>query len=255
MTGVLTLAWIGAAQARVLWVSDSFDGSRSELFELDADTGAVLSSIPGPGPYADALSFANDGQSIFVLDSSPSGSLVSTVWEVDLTGSVLNNFEIETDAEGLTILADGSLVIGGGNGNVVAFVDQSDGSFISSFTPANNVFGLASNGADRLFALGISGVIDTYDFSGNLLGSLNTGIGGTTLGLAYTGDSFFVTSTGSTVWEVDLAGNILNSFNGPGPFTEGADFPFGIQVPVPEPGSLFLLGLGLVGLAYRKRRG
>jgi len=61
------------AHALTLWASDSQDGTRSKLYELDAVTGAVLSELDGPGEFADALSFSNDGQSIFVLDSSVAG--------------------------------------------------------------------------------------------------------------------------------------------------------------------------------------
>ena len=57
-----------ASAAPSLWASDSTDGTASFLYELDASTGAVLSTLPSPGVFADALSFSNDGQSIYVLD-------------------------------------------------------------------------------------------------------------------------------------------------------------------------------------------
>jgi len=247
------------AQALSLWASDSLSGPGGAvgpgIYELDASTGAVLSSIIGfsaPGTFADALSFAPDGQSIFVLDSSTN----STVRQIDLTGAILNQFSVALDAEDLTILADGTLIIGGGTSNSVAQVNPLTGAIISQFTPTRSLFGLASDGAGTLFGLTIDGIIDSYDLVGNLLTSLTTGVAGSTLGLAYSGSSFFVAATGSTISEVNLAGVVINSFAGPAGFTEGLDFPEGVQVnpSAPEPGTMALLGLALGGFALTRRR-
>jgi sugar lactone lactonase YvrE len=248
------------SQAISLWASDSDAGSFSTLFELNPATGAVLSSIPGPGTFADALSFTTDGQNIWVLDSSPSpGNPAgpSNVFRIDLTGAVQQSFQVALDAEGLTVLADGTLLIGGGNSGVIATVNPTTGAVVSSFPVQTSVNGMASNGVDRIFGLTISGVIDTYDLAGNLLSSLATGAAGNTLGLAFTGNSFFIASTGSTIYEVDLTGAVINSYSGPGPFTEGLDFPEGIQVnPIPEPMTvtLCMVGLAALGVSRRRRR-
>lgn len=243
-----------AHAARILWASDSDGGSSSTLFKLDADTGAVLGSLPGPGTYADALSFANDGQSIFVLDSSTN----SDVYQIDLAGNILNNFDVALDAEGLTVLRDGSLVIGGGGSNTIAFVNSTTGAILSQFTPVAAIYGMASNGVDRLYGLRIDGSIDTYDLAGNHLGNLSTGVSGVTLGLAYTGSSFFIASTGSTITEISLTGTFIRSYAGPGPFTEGLDFPAVQTSAVPEPSTLALAGIGgvigLLGYARRRRQ-
>ena len=94
------------AHALTLWASDSQDGTHSKLYELDAATGTVLSELDGPGAFADALSFSNDGQSIYVLDSSVAGHYgqISNIWQIDLGGNVLGQFEVGLDGEGVTVL-------------------------------------------------------------------------------------------------------------------------------------------------------
>lgn len=239
---------VQTTQANSLWASDSGNGTSSTLFELDPLTGAVLDSIPGPGVFSDALSFANDGKSIYVLDSSTN----SDVYQIDLNGAVLNSYSIPLDAEGLTILADNSLWIGGGVSGVIRNVNPVNGALISQFPVANQIFGMASNGTDTLYGIRINGVIDAYALDGTLLGSTPTSVSGTTLGLAYTGDGFYIASVGSRITKIDLAGNTLFSFQGPGSFTEGLDFPEGVQVPpppVPDAGSTAaLLALGAAAL-------
>ena len=165
-----------------LWASDSSTDSRSStLFELDSTTGAVLSSIPGPGDNADALSFTNDGNFIWVLDSSFDNQDDSWVYRVDLAGNVVQRLYVHLNAEGLTVLQDNTLVIGapsifGDPSGVIAFVDPLTGRINSSFSVQNAVLGLASNGVDRIYGLQPDGIIDTYDLFGNLLGSLTTGV-------------------------------------------------------------------------------
>jgi hypothetical protein len=252
------------AHALTLWASDSQDGTHSKLYRFDVATGEVLNNLDGPGAFADALSFSNDGQSIFVSDSSVDGNngQISNIWQIDLTGNVLNRFEVGLDAEGLTVLADGTLVVGGGTSGVVAFVDPNEGTITSAFNVRNDLYGMSSDGFGNIFGLTANGIIETYSLSGLLLNSLSTQAEGFTLGLAYTGDSFFVSSLTDMVYEIGLDGSLLGSFISPGPFTEGLDFPAIQTAPVPEPSTviLFALGIGIVGVAtggkqfFRKQR-
>jgi MYXO-CTERM domain-containing protein len=250
---MMACALAAEARAGSIWASDSTNGTASFIYELDSTTGAVLQTISGPGTFADAISFTPDGLNIWVLDSFTN----SDVYRIDLTGTVLHSFSVSLDAEGLTILADGSLWIGGGNSGVIANVDPVTGAILSSFVVSADIFGMASNGIDRLYGLRIDGVIDEYDLTGSLLGSTPTGAAGTTLGLAASsGGGFFIASAGSTIYEVDAGGTVVNSFAGPGPFTEGLDAPIGIQVstvPLPSGAALGLVGLALLALRGRRR--
>ena len=153
------------------------------------------------GDNADALSFTNDGNFIWVLDSSFDNQDDSWVYRVDLAGNVVQRFSVHLNAEGLTVLQDNTLVIGapsifGDPSGEIAFVDPLTGRINSSFSVQDAVVGLASNGVDRIYGLQPDGIIDTYDLFGNLLGSLTTDVEDT-LGLAFTGEFFYISGDGN----------------------------------------------------------
>jgi sugar lactone lactonase YvrE len=243
---------MGDLRAAPLWVSGSTPDA--VLFELDSTNGSLVRTLDVPGDYADALSFSNDGQSIWLLDSS-NNSTVRRVRASD--GALEQSFFLSIDAEGLTVLGSGTLVIGGGSSGRIAFVNPATETETSSFNVARQVYGLSSNGVDRIYGLTIDGDIDVYNLSGTLLNSIGTPAAGTTLGLAFTGSSFFIVNTEHDLYEVDLTGALIRTLAVPGSnrFTEGLDFPVGIQIPdnnIPEPSTLALLGVALLG-AWRVR--
>jgi hypothetical protein len=210
--GALACA-VGAAQANTLWAGASID---NVIYELDPANGTVLSSIPGPGTFIDGVAWAADGNSLWVADSYT----VSTMYQIDPTGAILTSFAADINAEGIEVLNDGTLAIAGGSSGVLIY--DASGNLLSQF--AANAVGIDSNGVDTLYTLSTDARIDTYTLDGTLLDSIQTGLSPTTLGLAYTGSGFFVARPGSTIYELDLSGNLLNSFAGPDGFTEGLDF-------------------------------
>ena len=225
--GALALS-VGAAQANTLWAGATRDNM---IYELDPANGNILSSIPGPGTWTDGVAWAADGGSLWVADSYT----VSTIYQIDPTGAILTSFAADFDAEGIEVLNDGTLAIGSED---AVYLYDSSGNLLSQF--AANAVGLDSNGVDTLYTLSTDARIDTYTLDGTLLDSIQTGLKETTLGLAYTGTGFFVAKPGSTIYELDLSGNLLNSYAGPDEFTEALDFP------QPEPCPWDLNGNGTV---------
>lgn len=238
------------AEAGVLWASVPGTGNSSTLYGLDSTNGKVLGSIALPFNRADDFSFSNDGQSIWVVDTS-----FWYVNHIDLAGNLLSQYFVTSDVTCLAVLPDDTIAVGGSDG--IHILDPSTGGafiFVFQFDIAS----LASNGVDRVFSIDEYGYINTYDLYGNILDSLWTDMKDTR-GLAYTGTSFLIASAGGTIQEIDpITGDLINSFAGPRGFTGGLDFVADGQAPpspVPEPTSVLMMlaGVGMV-LAWRQHR-
>jgi hypothetical protein len=248
VTGAMALLLLAAnAPAGILWASDS--GSGSHIYRLNSDTGAQISSFIGPGPYADAVVLDNSGTFLHIADSSPGAT--SRIWRTTLTGTVISSILVPYDLEGMTQLANGNLVISDVNTNPgsIVTINPVSGAVISSFTPVAQEAGLDTDGTSLIYGVRTNGLIDTYTLTGTVVGSpINSGLTGTVLGLAYTGSSFFVSST-TGIREVTPGGALIRSYAAPGTFTEGLDYV------VPEPTSLAATAaLALAALARRRSR-
>jgi DNA-binding beta-propeller fold protein YncE len=106
------------------------------------------------------------------------------------------------------------------------------------------------------------GTYDVYDLNGNLVTSnLFTTPNGEGTGIAFDGTNFYVSNIfGGQVWEYSSGGVLLNTLtlsgypNGFAPLVEDLSFNYQQVLGTPEPGTLVMLGTGVLGLAGVIRR-
>ena len=106
------------------------------------------------------------------------------------------------------------------------------------------------------------GTYDVYDLNGNLVTSnLFTTPNGEGTGIAYDGSHFFVSNIfGGQVWEFSNTGTLMTTLtlsgwqSGYTPLVEDLSFNYQQVLGTPEPGTLVMLGTGVLGLAGMLRR-
>lgn len=189
-----------------------------------------------------------------------------TLGNPDLSGLTLtpNVYTVHAGVSNLTTLLGALTLDGLGNANAV-WVFQMDSSLITSPGSVVNVINTGS-GAGVFWDVRSSATLDTTtSFQGNILALtsivLNTGA---TIGcgraLANTGNVTMDTNTIGTGCTTDLGGSTTllagsNGLSGGLTVPVGGGIPIALPfAPIPEPATLTLLGLGLAGLGFSRRR-
>lgn len=237
-------------------------GLLQSYFLADGDSN-VLVEIQGTSVVNEYSTFSL-GYPIAVRDSIWLGHRDDVgATEYDLSGNATGSTSVGGNA--FSQLLDGASGVGVNYG-----VECCGG--INSVTIANSdwsnqqiLFNLSQGGSgisydpisDSLFISTFGSTVFNYDLSGNLINSFN--LTGSLAALAYEGasDSFWAFDRISAgMVQFDRAGNTLDSFVVSGLVNRnywGGEIAFG-SVDVPEPSTLAILSLGILGLAGRRKK-
>jgi len=239
-----------------------------DINKLNGDTGAIVDSFAVPGRTGLGASVAIVGNTAYYTQLGD-----TNVYKYDVTTHAFGGtaFTIANDPgiNGITVDSGGHLWFAGGSGAPLREYSTA-GVLLSTHafpTPANAyrdgsvVFGnfVVANRGDQ------QGPYDKYNLSGgntpltyNTQPFINAGFGSN--GIAFNGVNFYTSDEQAhKVSKWDINGNFVSIANlDPGSRYENWTFASQDIVPPPpvaEPLSLALLGMGVLGIAVRRRRG
>ena len=242
------------------------------VLRLNGTTGSVINSLFASVGDAAGLAFGPTGN-LFVVSSSDPGAL--TVLN-GTTGAVITTVDaggILMDPEGITLGPDKSIYVAGGDGDNVLKFNGTTGAFLGTFV-ATDSGGLTSargvafgpDGNLYVASFGTNQILEYNGTSGAFIGVFASATGACSA-LALPRDltfgpngNLFVGSFGSgDIFEFNgSTGACMSDFvpSGTGGLAGPTFLLFGKGggASVPEPGTLSLLALALVGMAVRSRR-
>jgi sugar lactone lactonase YvrE len=255
------------AQTQLLY-GDNATGGAPYVYQIDPNTGNILNTYTN-------LQGAN-GRGAVVVGS--------TLYYTDATDNNVYAYNLTTQTQmGVAFSVAGSSALStmAYDGTNFWIGDYSGTNHAYLYTPTGTLLNTVSLGNCTGFCDGLEyfrqggvgylisnrcdafcGTYDVYDLNGNLVhANLFTTPSGEGTGIAWSGSGFFVSDifTGR-LFQYDMSGNLLNTLNltgypnGFSPLVEDLSFNYQQTLGTPEPGTLIMLGSGVIGLAGLLRR-
>ncbi|MBI3961565.1 MAG: PQQ-binding-like beta-propeller repeat protein [Deinococcus sp.] len=199
----------------VLYVADA---SSNAIFQVDPNSGTVLSSFPAPFTLSDvgACGLAATRQALYLTDAFNT----SDVYVLDpASGTVLTSFPKAFDAIDALGFGLNEIIALDYDGDVVSTLDPVSGVETNALFLSDDLIGGADFGSDRLFVTGGDNQLFELDpATGGVLQSFSLPGDGFYTGVAVSGQRLFVgDQTNSTIVELDAStGAVLNTFPAPG---------------------------------------
>ena len=271
MLCLVTLASLPSFAASQFLYADNASFGVPYVYQIDPSTGAILNT------YTNLQGFNGRGvidvnKIMYYTDASD-----GNVYKYDLAKQAQLGIAFTVGgASGLaSITYDGTnFWIGGYSGSNHAFLYSPTGTLLKTITLSNctgfcdGLTFFKSGGVGYLLSNRVDGccggtpvLYDVYDTNGNLITPGLISAPTTSTGVAWDGSHFWtVNPNGGQLTEWSMTGAFMSTEPMTGfpssfpPLTEGISFNFAQTVSTPEPGTLLMLGTGIVGLAGLIRR-
>lgn len=181
---------------------------------------------------------------ILAVDGMGPGLLVGS----DLTGTMGPGvYRVPAASTNLS----GALILDGGGSNTAVWAFLFPSTLITSTTSTVSVVNVGDgSGVGLYWSVGSSATLNGPTFAGNVLAhALISSDDRLTMGCGR-----LLSATSQVTLNQDNISIGCAGFLGSGGFDQGADIGSGGEAPIPDPGTLVLVGTGLAGLVARRRR-